>query len=498
MNKSKGIKNVFWGLLSQVITIGIGIVIPRLVLVYLGSESNGLLNSVSSILSYMSLLEAGVGTATLQALYKPFSENDHKSINEIMAATDFFYRRTGFIYLTIVILLSFVYTLFINTTISKIYVFLVVMLSGLSGVMSYFFQGKFRIFLMAEGKNYIITNITTFTSVGTSLTKAIILLFNGNVVLIQSVYFIFNLMQMLFFSFYIKKNYKWLNLNVKPNFEALSQKNAVLVHQITELIFNNTDVVILSFFTTLKTVSVYSMYAMIFGMVKSVSVTFADSFLYSLGQSYDDKQRFLKLHNTYEVFNMAITFSIFCISAILILPFLKLYTSGVNDINYLDGTVATLFVAFYLMQNGRKSSQVVINIAQHFEKTKWRAVLEAIINLSVSIIMTAKFGIYGVLWGTIAALFYRTNDVIIYAAKLMERSPLITYRRWFRNVFILLFCVWVTHYIGYYPENYLTMVIYGCVLSIMIIPTFILINAFMEKESGKYVLEMAMMTIRKR
>ena len=152
MNGKNGIKNITWGILAQIITIGLGIFIPRLVLVNLGSEANGLLNSVSSILAYMALLEAGIGTATLQSLYKPLGNSDRESVNRIMSATHHFYRRTGFVYLLIVIALSIGYTAIIDANLSKISIFLVVLLSGLSGVLSYFFQGKYRILLSAEGK----------------------------------------------------------------------------------------------------------------------------------------------------------------------------------------------------------------------------------------------------------------------------------------------------------------------------------------------------------
>ena len=67
MDKSRGLKNIVFGIAAQVITIILGIMIPRLVLVNLGSESNGLLSSVGNALIYMSLLEEGVGTATIQA-----------------------------------------------------------------------------------------------------------------------------------------------------------------------------------------------------------------------------------------------------------------------------------------------------------------------------------------------------------------------------------------------------------------------------------------------
>ena len=53
-----------------------------------------------------------------------------------------------------------------------------------------------------------------------------------------------------------------------------------------------------------------------------------------------------------------------------------------------------------------------------------RSMIEAAINVIVSIAAVQFIGIYGVLLGTIAALLYRTNDFIIYAnTKILMRSP---------------------------------------------------------------------------
>lgn len=486
MNKSRGFKNIFWGLVSQVITILLGIIIPRLVLVNLGSEANGLLSSIGSVLTYMSLLEAGVGTASLQALYTPISNNDRASINSIMAATNYFYRKTGFIYFSLVMIIATGYTFLVESTLPSYQIFSVVLMSGLSGVINYFFQGKYRILLQAEGKSYIITNIATITTVGTNLFKAVALMAGGNVVVIQSVYFVFNLIQMSIYVFYIKRHYRWLDLSEVPNFNAISQKKAVLVHQISGLIFNNTDVILLTLFTSLKTVSVYSMYAMIFGMVKSVVVTISDGFVYAMGQSYKDRDKFLKLFNVYEVYNMCLIFSVFCISKIIITPFLELYTAGVDDINYIDKYLPWLFVIFYLLHNARVSSSHLITIAQEFENTKWRSVLESVINLTVSLVLTFKYGIYGVLLGTIAALLYRTNDMIIYASKIIKRSPLITYKRWIVNLVLFIVIIILTSHIDPNLDSYIAIVVYGIILCCTIIPIFIIVNSLLEPNTAKY------------
>lgn len=80
MNARKSIYNILSGLLGQGIAILLGIMIPRLVIVNLGSESNGLLSSVNQMLIYLNLLESGVGTAALQSLYRPVAEKIYQKL----------------------------------------------------------------------------------------------------------------------------------------------------------------------------------------------------------------------------------------------------------------------------------------------------------------------------------------------------------------------------------------------------------------------------------
>ena len=121
----KSAYNILSSVLSQVFAIALGIIIPRLYLLSYGSEVNGLLNSVTQIYTYLALLEAGVGTATLQALYKPVARGDEQTISEIMAATNKFYKRTGTIYFLAVVVLSVGYPLVIKSDIPFTTVFAV-------------------------------------------------------------------------------------------------------------------------------------------------------------------------------------------------------------------------------------------------------------------------------------------------------------------------------------------------------------------------------------
>ena len=143
-----------------------------------------------------------------------------------------------------------------------------------------------------------------------------------------------------------------------------------------------------------------------------------------LGQTYQtDLMRYTRRSDLFEVFYAAMVYAVFSVALFLFLPFMALYTAGVTDVNYVDGRLAILFVAASLLNLSRTCPLMTINFAGHFQQTMGRSIFESVINLTVSILCVFRFGIYGVLWGTVAALAYRTNDIILYANHvLLHRS----------------------------------------------------------------------------
>ena len=231
-------------------------------------------------------------------------------------------------------------------------------------------------------------------------------------------------------------------------------------------------------------------------MVKAIAIVLYESYTYALGQTYNtDRKRFLRIFDAYESMTIIITFSLYCICRYLMNPFLVLYTSGVNDIRYIDKWLPWLFAIFYLLHNGRTSSATVINIAQHFEDTKWRSIVESCINLSVSIVCVIHFGIYGVLFGTIAALLYRTNDMIIYAAGILHRSCWVTYKRWLVNLGVFFAVSFALDLFTIHAENYLTLLIYASGVSCFVIIAFIISNTILDHDNMIYVIRITKRTI---
>lgn len=484
----KSAYNIVSSILNQVLAIALGIIIPRLYLTTFGSEVNGLLNSVNQIYTYLALLEAGVGTATLQALYKPVAQDDENSISAIMAATNRFYKRTGTIYFILVVILSIGYPLVVKSNIPFTTVFAVIMLNGLPAVIGYFFQGKFKILLQAEGKNYIITNLTTIINFCVNASKVVLMLCGFSIISIQVAYFVFQMVQVIFIMLYMKRHYKWMDLTVKPDYDAISQKNSVLVMQISDMIFRNTDIIVLTIFCDLKVVSVYAIFNMLFSTIVTFMDSFSQGFDFALGQRFNtDRKAHLKLHDVYETYRMTLVFSLLCIARIFIIPFISLYTKGVTDINYVDNKLAWLFVIMFILTNARNNSAGLINFAKHFKQTQWRCVAEAVINITVSIACVYTFGIYGVLIGTIVALLYRANDMIIYAnRKILNRSPWVTYKRVLICTAIFAAVTFVSRYIHVDLSSYFKIILWAAVASAVIIPLFFGVMSVCEPKQAKF------------
>lgn len=490
MKNSKKIKyNLILGILSELLTILLGILVPRFILTSYGSEVNGLLSSVTQMYSYIALLEAGIGVATVQALYVTIGQKNIRQTNAVLAATNKYYQRTGILYFLATVFGSLIYPLLVKSDIPVFTVILVIFLNGIGNVISYFFQGKYFLLLQAEGKNYIKTSLNMCTNVLKNIAKIVLMSLQCDVIFVQMISMIISIIQMAYMHFYIKKNYAWIDLKVTPDYKSISQSKNVLVHQISGLIYNNTDAITLSIFCGLKAVSIYSMYTMLFGMISTALSTFSSSFIFLLGQTFhSDKQKFIKLYDVYEVYYMTLVFALYSVANFFILPFITLYTAGVNDINYVDPILPLMFISTYLLSCGRSAANQAINFAGHFKKTQNRAILEAAINIVVSVLAVQYIGIYGAILGTAIALLYRTNDIILYASRyVLDRSPWITYRRWIINLFIFCILLAVNNVVKIQLNSYLKIFLACVPYTLLTLFVFFITISLFERDSAKFL-----------
>jgi O-antigen/teichoic acid export membrane protein len=261
---------------------------------------------------------------------------------------------------------------------------------------------------------------------------------------------------------YIRKHYDFINLKTKFDKNTLEQKWDVMYHKIAGMILDNSPLVLLTILCSLSEVSIYSIYAMIFLAVSQFIDTLSDGMQGFFGRflAEDNPDRLKRIFGKYETMCLGVIGIGYTCALLFTIPFMRIYTKNMTDANYIQPMLVVLFVCAGVMIKIRQPATMLIVSAGHFKQTKWRAVAEAVINVSAGVFFVIKLGFTGVLLGAVCGFAYRTLDIIVYSSRhIVHNSLLATFGK------IIIFGIW--YYAGYFVlsnfvisdiENYLDFV----------------------------------------
>ncbi|MGN4126113.1 lipopolysaccharide biosynthesis protein [Lysinibacillus sphaericus] len=439
MRTKKVILNLMSNVMLQIVSAAINFILPRLFITTYGSASNGLISSIKQFLSYLKIVEAGVGNASIAALYKPLSLSDKDQINGILAATNHFYRRSGYIFTVLVVILAIFYPLVVGDEVNPRTAFYMVLILGISTMGEYFYIGKYLVLLTADQKSYVIFRIQTILLIASTILSLTLIVLGFSIVVVVASSSVLLLLDILFLRSYVQKKYLYFNIRVKPHTLAIKAKWDALIHQIASLVVFNTPFILITIFLGLKEVSVFTVYNMVFNAVTLFVSAFSGAMLAAFGDILvkEDRGDLQKHFHYFEYIFYAVVAFCYTCTAILILPFMTIYTVGIEDVNYIRPWLATLFVIVGVANTIRIPSNTLVNSAGHFKETKNRAIIEAIINLVMSIICVQFLGVEGVLIGALCSYAYRTCDLILYTSKeILKHSVLVTVKKISRNTIL--------------------------------------------------------------
>ena len=191
---------------------------------------------------------------------------------------------------------------------------------------------------------------------------------------------------------------------------------------------------------------------------------------------------FKKTYEAYSAAQSIIGGIMASISILLILSFVRIYTAGINDINYLDYIVAFIFSFNLILECSRGASLAAANIAGKAPETTSHYIAEAAINLSTSLVLVPFLGIRGVLLGTSLAGIYRTTDSIIYTNRHVLDQSL---KSELKTVLISFGLFFGFSYLGYtapvysiqnYGQFFIAAIIAGIIVCVTYVVVFILFN----------------------
>ncbi|WP_051940211.1 lipopolysaccharide biosynthesis protein [Stenoxybacter acetivorans] len=411
------IKNISANLLLQIINTVGSFILPPLIIVYYGSEINGMIASAKQFISYLTLLEAGVGAAGIVALYQPLARGDIALRNRILASVRRLYRFSGSLFIPALILLACVYAWITRHELSPQLTLIMVLLLGFINVLDFFLFGTYRVLLAADQKQYVLSAVQAVSVVGNVAASYVLIKWGYSIVAVQCVASAVLLLKIGLTAFYVRHTYSDLHFHWhKKNAYHIEQTWDVLFHQLCALVIFSSPLVLITLFLTLKDASVYAVYALVFMGVKLFLQTASQGmqaiFGHTLhGELAKTQQHFLR----YEIIFFCALGWIYSATAILFMPFITLYTANMTDADYHQPTLALMFLLAGFIENCRIPAVTLIMAAGHYRQTKPQALLETGINLIASVILIRHYGLAGLLGGAVLSFLLRGAEMVYYS-----------------------------------------------------------------------------------
>ena len=499
MRKKLLAKNTVASLLSQITALVCGFILPRLFLEYFGSEVNGLVNSITQFLGVISFLELGVGAVVQSSLYKPLAEGDKQQVSRVMVSADRFFRRLAQILLGYVLLLVTVYPLIANQSFGYLYTATLIAAISISSFSQYYFGIVNSLLLNADQRGYIQYNAQTITVVLNTVVCVFMIKLGGSVQLVKLTTSLIYLARPLALRIYVNRRYQ-IDWKIQYDGEPIQQKWNGVAQHIAAVVLDGTDTIVLTLLSTLSNVSIYSVYFMVIKGVKTLFLSMTNGIQSLLGELWA-RQELEELRKTFGWTEWCIhtgTTFVFSCTAALIVPFVRVYTAGINDANYIQPASAILLTLANAMHCLRLPYNIMVLAAGHYKQTQKNYIVAATINIVLSVLTVKAWGLIGVAIGTFAAMAYQTVWLAIYDSKHFVSWPMKSVIKQFAvDGITAVFIVVISGILTMHSVTYLSWIMLAIVTALLAVIITAFLNFIVYKEKMMALIHILLKGMRK-
>lgn len=467
MRSKKAAINASISVIYEILKIVSAFLIPRLILQSFGSDTNGITQSVSQFIGYVSLLTAGVGSVTTAALYLPLSQNNKNEVSSIVNATQSFLRKITRIFLIALVVFAVVFPFFIKEF-DYFFTFSLVLILGIGTFANYYFGLAYRMVLEADQKQYVNIIIQAVLLIVQTITSVLLMNSGASIHVVQIVSALIFAINPIFIFFYVGKKYA-INKKTDPNFKAIDQRWDAFGHQVADFVSNNTGLLLLTIFSNLKEVSVYSVYILVLNGIKMVIISIITGTTSAFGNMFAKKEteairRNLKL---YEFVLHSLSIILYTSMAFLITSFIDIYTINIIDADYHRPLFGYLLAAIGFFHATRLPYESLAKAAGHFKQTRTGAIIEAVLNVVLSVSLIIPFGMNGVAIGALVATIYRTIQYGFYSSKkLIDRNLKVIAKRFLVSALNIIVIAAIVIFIPLkLPSTYFEWIVNGLIVT---------------------------------
>lgn len=474
MRTKKSIYNFISDVLPFLILGILSFVRIRFIINNYGSDTNGYMQLITQIFSYLALAEAGFGTAVIYKLYKPLANKDQKTISQIVKGSKVIFKRIALIMTIGSLITAFLIPLFINKgSLTNSFIIIIFLLYTINYLIEYFLVYPYTSLMQADQNQYVFTLSRNIMKIIFGLLELVLMSLKLNLMIIIIINIIFTICYIIYVLRKTKKMYPWLSNDVASDTTAFKMTKDVMVHKLSSLVFSKTDPIILSAFS-LNYVTLYTSYNYILDFITSIV-----SKLYNaLRASYCNIVVSSNDNIEKKYFDMFLSFSFFiacfcCVSfQSLVNPFVEILWLSKD---YSLGEVIILVFTLIML------SRIIINpiyVARDskglYQESKWFTLLQAIMNLVLSFLLVKKWSIFGVLIATLISqliILIPCNVALVYK-KVFKQSIINFYKKGILLVLNGVLLYFINHFI------YKLFVLNSIFVLIVFMALIVLINLF--------------------
>ena len=396
-------------LMFQIVAVVCGFVLPRLLLDSYGSSVNGLVNSIAQFLGIINFMELGVGAVVQSALYEPLAVNDKDAVDSILKSGSNFYKKIAILLIAYTGVLLIVFPTLVNDSFEPLFTCFLILAMFISSLAQYYFGIVDRLLLTSDQKGYIQYIAQTITILVNTITSAILIKVGVGIIGVKLCTSIIFVGQPIFVRLYISKHYS-IDRKVIISNEPIKQKWNGLAQHVAAVVLDSTDTIVLTIFSTLENVSIYSVYHLVIYGVKNLFTVITNGIQSYWGNMWAKKEydQLKKSFNYFEWLIHNCVVLIFGCTGILIVPFVKVYTLGIDDINYTVPIFAALITIAHGCHCLRLPYHILIKAVGHYKQSEGNYIIAVILNVAISIATVKLWGLIGVAIGTLIAMLYQT------------------------------------------------------------------------------------------
>lgn len=408
LKKSK--RNMVTGVIYRVVTLLLPFVTRTAIIYSLGALYLGLNSLYSSILNVLSLAEMGFGTAMVYSMYKPMAENDIILVNALLKLYRKVYRLIGTLFLIVGGLLAPFLNYFIKGDVPtdiNIYILYLVFLGNTS--LSYFLYAYKSSILSAAQRSDIINNVSSIISILLNVLQVVVLWLTKSYYAYCILIPLFTIIQNLVINYEVNKRfpeYKCEGILDKETLVDIRKRvGGLFIYKLCYVLRDSIDGVVVSVFLGLTILAKYNNYFALFSAITGFIAIIKTSIVASVGNSMvtesvrKNYRDFNKCQLLYMWISGWCTVCLFC----LLQPFIKLW---IGEEYLFNTTVLVIFCIYFFCYKLGDICAVYRQAAGIWWQDRYRPIVEAVLNLVLSIILVQRLGVSGVLIATIFCLVF--------------------------------------------------------------------------------------------